>query len=516
MNRSRNFQPFPSPAKASKTVHDGETKENMWSSLLDNVASGKRLPEKTVIVLGGDAETQREFLGTLASDSGKKSHDRHRKPPPIANEFALGYTYHDVLDADQEDTLGRLSIYTLSEPLISYAPLLRPLLSTHTVPDSLLVILLDWCEPWNWVRQIRDWIQLLKEVMTSLDDPTKYAMEEIMQEWQQRKRGIGAYNGGGNSTGNEANVFIPLGPGEWDEALGLPLCVVCHNSDRMDILESERGWREEEFDYVLQFLRTILLKHGASLIYTSNSVPNFLPTLINATLEIQSLIKRQPLKHNVIERDKVLIPPNWDSWGKIRVMREGFDVEAVANGWSVDVKLSRDYVEGPVSSTKEPEDQLSAYEDVIVNPKKSSGPEDVRSSKNGLEIETMSMQEFLAGQLEVMENLKAQEERGIDEKDDKSGSTITYGKVEDKSGDIEERSRVNEHIGPVQFNMGGIQVDAEDMLKRLKDRERGETPDPEAPATPTPEGKSQNEALANFFAGLMKRGGSNSPRPPAA
>ena len=366
------------------------------------------------------------------------------------------------------------------------------------------------------MRQIRDWIQLLKEVMTSLDDPTKYAMEEIMQEWQQRKRGIGAYNGGGNSTGNEANVFIPLGPGEWDEALGLPLCVVCHNSDRMDILESERGWREEEFDYVLQFLRTILLKHGASLIYTSNSVPNFLPTLINATLEIQSLIKRQPLKHNVIERDKVLIPPNWDSWGKIRVMREGFDVEAVANGWSVDVKLSRDYVEGPVSSTKEPEDQLSAYEDVIVNPKKSSGPEDVRSSKNGLEIETMSMQEFLAGQLEVMENLKAQEERGIDEKDDKSGSTITYGKVEDKSGDIEERSRVNEHIGPVQFNMGGIQVDAEDMLKRLKDRERGETPDPEAPATPTPEGKSQNEALANFFAGLMKRGGSNSPRPPAA
>jgi hypothetical protein len=31
-----------------------------------------------------------------------------------------------------------------------------------------------------------------------------------------------------------------------------------------------------------------------------------------------------------------------------------------------------------------------------------------------------------------------------------------------------DEARVNEHIGPVQFNMGGIQVDADDMLQRLK------------------------------------------------
>ena len=31
-----------------------------------------------------------------------------------------------------------------------------------------------------------------------------------------------------------------------------------------------------------------------------------------------------------------------------------------------------------------------------------------------------------------------------------------------------EEGRVSEHIGPVRFNMGGIQVDADDMLQRLK------------------------------------------------
>ena len=64
--------------------------------------------------------------------------------------------------------------------------------------------------------------------MVSLDDDAKEVMEEIMQEWQQRRRGGGAYDNSGGSN-SETNITIPLGPGEWDEALGVPLCVVCHN-----------------------------------------------------------------------------------------------------------------------------------------------------------------------------------------------------------------------------------------------------------------------------------------------
>lgn len=33
----------------------------------------------------------------------KRAQDRHgSRQPPIANNFALGYTYYDVLDADHE------------------------------------------------------------------------------------------------------------------------------------------------------------------------------------------------------------------------------------------------------------------------------------------------------------------------------------------------------------------------------------------------------------------------------
>jgi dynein light intermediate chain 1 len=179
---------------------------------------------------GGSPETQKDFLEVLASDSPKRPQERHRKRPPIANEFALGYTYQDVLDADQEDILARVSIYTLLEPSLSFAPLLTPLLTARTVPETLLVILLDWAEPWKWVRQIRDWMKLCREVWPTLEDDARLVMGEIMQEWEQRRRGGGAYESGSmGAPGTENNVTIPLGPGEWDEGLGLPLCVVCHN-----------------------------------------------------------------------------------------------------------------------------------------------------------------------------------------------------------------------------------------------------------------------------------------------
>ena len=59
--------------------------------------------------------------------------------------------------------------------------------------------------------------------------------------------------------------------------------------------------------------------------------------------------------------------------------------------------------------------------------------------------------------------------------------------------------------------MGGIQVDADEMVKHLK--EKGDK-EKKGYGPGTPEGtKKQNEELAQFFAGLMEKGrGKGSPR----
>lgn len=54
-------------------------------------------------------------------------------------------------------------------------------------------------------------------------------MEEVMISWRDRGRGGNSLDGGGVSNSTEGDVSLPLGPGEWEEALGLPLCVVCQN-----------------------------------------------------------------------------------------------------------------------------------------------------------------------------------------------------------------------------------------------------------------------------------------------
>lgn len=69
---------------------------------------------------------------------------------------------------------------------------------------------------------------MLRDITSSLGDAPTESMQQIMKEWQQRKRGISTYDTGGPSAGNDSNVTLPLSHGEWDEPLGLPLCVVCH------------------------------------------------------------------------------------------------------------------------------------------------------------------------------------------------------------------------------------------------------------------------------------------------
>jgi dynein light intermediate chain 1 len=54
-------------------------------------------------------------------------------------------------------------------------------------------------------------------------------MAEVMISWRDRGRGTTTLDGVGVSTSAEGDVTLPLGPGEWEEALGLPLCVVCQN-----------------------------------------------------------------------------------------------------------------------------------------------------------------------------------------------------------------------------------------------------------------------------------------------
>ena len=221
---------------------------------------------------------------------------------------------------------------------------------------------------------------------------------------------------------------------------------------------------------------------GASLIYTIPSVASPLQSLIHSSLGIHSLLKRQPLKHNVIDRDKVVVPPNWDSWGKIRVLRDGFDVEAVNKGWSVDIEeahkpISNGQTNGTVAVPPEEAETttvaggaVATYEDTIYDPSLDA-LKGISSETNSMKLEVSSLdtQNFLATQVEVLDKIRqGADSSGTDSSRLVGGRQTPSSVIETDEETHDDEGRVNEHIGPVQFNMGGIQVDADDMLQRLK------------------------------------------------
>lgn len=129
------------------------------------------------------------------------------------------------------DLLARVSLYFLSSCSPAFTPLLAPLLTPETIPNTLIVILLDWHEPWLWVRQLRGWVQIIQDMLRSLSVECKETMGEVMEGWSDRGRERGRVNLDGTEavTDTEGDVPLPHGQGEWEDALGLPLCVVCQN-----------------------------------------------------------------------------------------------------------------------------------------------------------------------------------------------------------------------------------------------------------------------------------------------
>ncbi|KAI2614997.1 putative motor protein [Hypoxylon sp. NC1633] len=511
---SNRFSTYTSTSVGTGTGSDGKKddhKKDMWSSMLDSVASGKRLPEKNLLVLGGSVDSQRDFLEALSNNDSRKTLDRNNhKIPPIANSFALGYTYYNVLDADQEDILARISLYLLTSPAPSFTSLLKPLFTQQSIQNTLIVILLDWSQPWLWMRQLREWLLLLRTVIMSLSPECKETMEEVMNSWKDRGRTGGSVNlDGTGAVAAEGDVALPVGAGEWEDGLGLPLCVVCQSSERIDYLEKTEGWKEEKFDLVLQYLRTVLLRHGASLIYTAPSTTTPLRSLIHASLGIHSLLKRSPLKANVIDRDKIVVPPNWDSWGKIRVLRDGFDVERVSEGWSIDI--NQPFSTSKSNAVNDPNYQVNEETSEATEPEGSSVALyeeqvqdmslDARQLAQGnndttrLEVPSVDTQAFLANQLERLEQQKKADD------DSSKENSFAQGATDDM---------ISDHIGPVQFNMGGIQVDADDMVQRLKDRQAfGESGEPlmdlEGQSAGTAPADVDTDTLAKFFGNLMNK-----------
>ncbi|GAO51541.1 hypothetical protein SAICODRAFT_17400 [Saitoella complicata NRRL Y-17804] len=487
------------PSTAGSTVSRDTTaalrpdaKEEIWSTMLSSVSATKAIPLKNVFILGGGATGAQEFVESLMRVQGaekKRARQRKHTQAPLTTELALGYTYLDIEEAEHEDILTRLGLYTLPAPAPSYEPILAQAVAASPIPDNLLLILLDWATPWTWLSEIRKWVRTLKRVTSRIresDALAEEAMDKLMEDWEMRIRNY-TENATATATSEAAvsDVSLPLSSGQFDDPLGLPLMVVCHNADKTESIAREANFKDEQFDFIQQYLRTVLLKHGAGLHYTTPFLTETTSALFNAIQSAFSLPTAAPTpKANVIARDAVIIPFGWDSWGKIRVLREGFDVEGVHAGWAVDLKEDSNDTEASA---------IEVYEDVIKDPKQASSAVLALGASDSI-THCAAEQDFLTEQLKILEK-KASESKEAPSSASQMSASSNF-------------SYTNSALGPVSFNVGGIQVDADDVderLRRLKDRKSIKPSSSDVTLDGIDGGKAQTEVLQNFFNSLLTK-----------
>ncbi|EGO02101.1 hypothetical protein SERLA73DRAFT_177841 [Serpula lacrymans var. lacrymans S7.3] len=343
--------------------------QDLWSSILDSVSSTRAIPSKQVLLLGqpssGKSVLASALLQKPVADEGK---DESR------SDFALGYEWADVRDDADEDTLARLSVYTIPSAASSYTSLLPHFLPPRiSLPHTLVMIVLDWTRPWTFVEDLQTWLMWVEEwAKGDSSRELEIAREENRERLQSHLQHYTEPSSDPIPASNlSSNTLLPLGSGIFTHnTAGVPIIVTCTKADLIDegndlvgagtsgmggMVKGNGGEWEERTDGIMQVLRTICLKYGAALFYTT-PLPATLQVLrqytlhllftpaapspgLSAGMEAPTPIRNPfPFSHkpNTLDRDRIVVPAGWDSWGKIAVLREGFEAKTWGEAWEQD------------------------------------------------------------------------------------------------------------------------------------------------------------------------------------
>lgn len=90
----------------------------------------------------------------------------------------------------------------------------------------------------------------------------------------------------------------------------------------------------------IEVLRSYIL-HRLFIPTTSSSNPTNTTSSSNLTPTKTGPTFSFPHKASTIEREVLLVPSGWDSFGKINALREGFDCKSMGNGWDYDCEIEK-------------------------------------------------------------------------------------------------------------------------------------------------------------------------------
>ncbi|POW22740.1 hypothetical protein PSHT_00894 [Puccinia striiformis] len=353
-----------------------------------------RLPEReekelesercACFMLTGERNSGKSALVSYLSTTNQPSTDPNLNPNSINNnsngpigkavddddvDMGTNYTTVEIGDDSEDDPLVRLSIHQIPSASPPYSNLLPLILNADSlregtnipsmIPSLILVLIPFYPSSFTTNNLI-----LIQSVIKSIKDTIKpaqagqaalrgeYIIEESKEALEYQYRSYLESNVGINS------VSTPLQEPTSESTIGTNNINTQNNTnihldlplppDQIDHLEKDKDFKEEQFDFIQQVLRSICLRFETS---NSRKIKIIIWSInFNYSIHTNNNNNRNndddksfkiiwiPYKANVVDRDEVLIPMGWDSWGKIKILRDGFDPSVVGNGWLFDLQ----------------------------------------------------------------------------------------------------------------------------------------------------------------------------------
>ncbi|KAI8088769.1 dynein light intermediate chain-domain-containing protein [Halteromyces radiatus] len=562
-------------ATTSSSTQTSSEKDEIWSTILKGVASSKMVPTKNILLLGDSGCGKSTLIHYLKNDPGPQpvmpetdnlppssfnvSASNNYTPMPIenldddmSNNLALGYTFVDIQDEENE-VIARLGLYQLGLSAPEYLPLLKFALSANTLADSMVVLVLDWTRPWKFLESLQRWMNVLEHTMNEIRkeggnpdsswtrgkavlDELREKVELYLKTYTEPVPNSNGFNLTASTSTSSVpstptnnfvstslvttttvadQVTLPLPTGCLTSNYGIPITVVCCKSDHFTKLEQTHDYKDDQFDFIQQTLRCVCMKYGAALFYTSTLKPytfhNLRQYILHRVLTTSSKTYPYLMKAQVVERDSVAVPSGWDSWGKIRVLRDGFDCEAVNQGWDADMESILD---------RQPHSAHGArgiYEEVIISPDTEEQPLNIPPA-----VTCEDEQVFLERHFETLQRASDGPSRqgtgasatarpsvvgplGV------SSATIDLMQVgSDKENDITSRSSRSKD--DKLLNMGPSPIQTTPSVVGLTSG----TTSPLGAGGAGGAGGASNEVLANFFQSLLSKKAASGGSPTSA
>jgi len=313
--------------------------EDIWGQILRESSNKTNYFETKHVVILGDPTSGKSLLlskfNTITEVESLKS-------------IALSYTFSDIYEDDtSEDPIGRINFWSL-EGESTQNDLLKFALNKDNIKNSMIIITLDFSQPWSIVESLKKWLSVLEEQIKQIFKDDKNSFRELQNKllikWHEYVEpqnniaggGVASVNGGNSvpsmlasvqkkkkrrvnaSTIEDTSVLPPLGENILINNLGVPILVACCKSDSVVMLEKDFSYKDELFDYIQQYLRRICLQYGAGLIYTSARKD------INCDVALEYIENtlfgfELKAKNQLLEKDQIFVPAGWDTLGKITV-----------------------------------------------------------------------------------------------------------------------------------------------------------------------------------------------------